>query len=339
MKNVLAFGNPLLDITISSKEVPELIKKYNLNPNGQKEISKQEMDLLMNDIKGLDKHFSPGGCSQNSLRVLQWILKKKGKVSIFGSVGKDQEADTLRDILKSEGVQTRYMEQDLPTGKTVALVSGFSRSLVAHIGAAEIFPLKRLLSYEDFPQLFDSSDIIFIEAYFLKNRFEAAKYLVDHCQSSGKPLAFNLCGDYLFPLIPEEIRYLARCSNIIFANITEYRALKNLLNSSSTQEMALDLIQSFDAKKYVKTLLITDGANPIKCYFGKEEIIMNPPALSASDIKDTTAAGDAFIGGFLAGFSQSRDIKECIKMGFYGASNIIKQSGCTLPKYDSQIDN
>lgn len=53
MKTILAFGNPLLDITISSKnQVLQLIQKYNLKIDGQKEISKSDMNLLSKDIEG-----------------------------------------------------------------------------------------------------------------------------------------------------------------------------------------------------------------------------------------------------------------------------------------------
>lgn len=53
MKTILAFGNPLLDITISSKNhVLQLVQKYNLKIDGQKEISKSDMNLLSKDIEG-----------------------------------------------------------------------------------------------------------------------------------------------------------------------------------------------------------------------------------------------------------------------------------------------
>lgn len=338
MKNVLAFGNPLLDITILSKNIQHLLDRYNLQINGQKEISRHEMELLSKDIQSLPQQVSPGGCCQNSLRVLQWVLKKKCNVSIFGSVGKDAEADILRTILQSEGVHTRYMEdKDLPTGKTIALISKLYRSLVAHIGAAEVFPLEFLHSYKDFPFLFESASIILIEAYFLTNRFDATKYVVDLTLSTGKLLAFNLCGSYIFKVVPEPIKYLVNTADIVFGNIFEYKELCNLLNAESIDQMASDLITHHESNKYGKILVITDGANPVKCYFRKEMLSMSPPNITESDIKDTTGAGDAFIGGFLAGLTLSRNIEECINLGFYAASNIIKQSGCTLPKYESEI--
>lgn len=44
------FGNPLLDITVSIKN-DELLKKYNLEKNGQKELSLEKLNNLIDDAK------------------------------------------------------------------------------------------------------------------------------------------------------------------------------------------------------------------------------------------------------------------------------------------------
>nr|AEE62476.1 unknown [Dendroctonus ponderosae] len=339
MKSILAFGNPLLDITIySSCQVARLLDKYNLQIDSQKEITKEEMCMLSKHIEGSDQQVTAGGCCQNSLRVLQWIMHKRCNVAIFGSTGQDQEADILRNILESDAVSTRYITQEgLPTGKIVALVSGLYRSLVAHIGAAEVLPLSSLLAHPHFLSLFDNSDIILIEAYFLTNRFECAQYLVKRCAAEGKLLAFNLCGAYIFSIIPESIKYLVDHSNVIFGNKAEYIALSQLLNYSSIEAMALELIEDSARRNIGKTFVITDGSRPVICYSSQESIEMKPPSIKESEIEDTTAAGDAFIGGFLAGLVTSSPIRKCIEIGLYAASSIIKETGCSLPKYRAEI--
>ena len=50
MKRVIAFGNPLLD-TIVLLQDKSLLEKYNLDVDGQKEISLSEMEALKEDIK------------------------------------------------------------------------------------------------------------------------------------------------------------------------------------------------------------------------------------------------------------------------------------------------
>lgn len=46
---VAGFGNPLLDITVNIDN-DELLKKYKLNEDDQKEISDDEIKSLYNDI-------------------------------------------------------------------------------------------------------------------------------------------------------------------------------------------------------------------------------------------------------------------------------------------------
>ncbi|XP_076268419.1 adenosine kinase-like isoform X2 [Rhynchophorus ferrugineus] len=337
IKSVLAFGNPLLDVTLLSQDkIKEILEKYNLKKDSQREITKDEMVQLSQDIEGEALCISAGGCCQNTLRMMQWILHKKGSAAIFGSVGIDPEADILKNTLANDGVITRYIEQtDLPTGKTIALVDGCYRCLVAHIGAAEVLPLQSLLSCENFPSVFASSDIILIETFFLTNRFETVKYIIELCLKNGKQLVCNLGGEYIFEVAPEEIKFLIKHSHIIIGNLNEFVALKNLLSHQSVEQMAENLIKNENVA--VKIIVITNGPEPTKCFHDGQIEIIRPPVLSEEEILDTTGAGDAFIGGFLAGLSCTKSVPECIQIGFYSASHIIKQRGCSIPEYKSTI--
>lgn len=42
---------------------------------------------------------------------------------------------------------------------------------------------------------------------------------------------------------------------------------------------------------------------------------------------DTNGAGDAFVGGFIAGLAKGVTTDECVAMGNYCANTIIKRSG------------
>lgn len=47
---MLVFGNPLLDITVQIND-DELLKKYSLEKNGQKEVSLELLSKLIGDAK------------------------------------------------------------------------------------------------------------------------------------------------------------------------------------------------------------------------------------------------------------------------------------------------
>lgn len=127
MKTIIAFGNPLLDITVNINN-NLLLTKYDLKPDGAKEVEKHVMANLLKDIEQYvvilnelymnhlfcyikicrcDQYLSAGGCAQNTIRVIQWLLEKKCNVFMFGSVGNDKEAIKMRQLLENDGIQTR----------------------------------------------------------------------------------------------------------------------------------------------------------------------------------------------------------------------------------------
>jgi hypothetical protein len=57
------FGNPLLDVTVQITD-DELLKKYNLEKNGQKEVSLEKLSKLIGDAKARyrEKNFSRHPC-------------------------------------------------------------------------------------------------------------------------------------------------------------------------------------------------------------------------------------------------------------------------------------
>lgn len=47
---------------------------------------------------------------------------------------------------------------------------------------------------------------------------------------------------------------------------------------------------------------------------------------------DTNAAGDSFVGGFVANLVFGKDMAECIKAGNHAANVVIQRPGCSFPK-------
>jgi sugar/nucleoside kinase (ribokinase family) len=52
--------------------------------------------------------------------------------------------------------------------------------------------------------------------------------------------------------------------------------------------------------------------------------------MKPEEIVDSNGAGDAFVGGFLAGYALSKPIEKCVKAGFYSAWEILKVHGTNL---------
>ena len=51
-----------------------------------------------------DVQYVAGGATQNSIRAAQWLLQVPGATAYFGSVGKDEYAEKLREAATAGGV-------------------------------------------------------------------------------------------------------------------------------------------------------------------------------------------------------------------------------------------
>ncbi|RZC37752.1 PfkB domain containing protein [Asbolus verrucosus] len=333
MNRIVAFGNPLLDTIVLMKD-NTLLKKYNLKSDGQKEIAQNEMKSLMEDIKSYGKTMSAGGCAQNTLKVIQWLLRKQFSTTIFGAVGDDNEGQMLQDILKRDGVETNYVRQvNYPTGVTVALVNGTNRSLVACLGAAEVLSLADLTSNPDIMRQAENADLIYMEGFFLTKRTEVAHFVLNYCNSHNKKFAFNLSGEYMCKEEPEILKYFTERSDIIFGNKKEFEALCSIMKQRNVKDLLIYLSKSG------KIVAMTNGANPVVCVGdgGKSYDKVIVPAMKDTEIVDTTGAGDSFVAGFLVGHLLKRSLVNCCELGCYAAQEIIKRRGCVVPEHPPNV--
>lgn len=71
-----------------------------------------------------------GGSCQNTLRVVQWILRKPKVATFFGCVGNDEYACKLEEKARADGVNVIYQRNEsLPTGTCAVAITGHHRSL------------------------------------------------------------------------------------------------------------------------------------------------------------------------------------------------------------------
>ncbi|CAH0552176.1 unnamed protein product [Brassicogethes aeneus] len=329
MKTLVGFGNPLLD-TIVNLNNNDLLDKYGLEADGQKEVDEVVMQSIFNDISSLDKTQTAGGCCQNTLRVLQWLLNKEKCTSfVYGGVGDDINAKILENLLNQDGVKTRYtIMTKFATGCTIALVNGTNRSLVANLGAAENYTLKNIQS-TDYKENILKSDFVYIEGFFLTKRNDVANCIFNYCICQNKSLIFNLSGEYLVNSETDIVLHFAKKADILFGNRREYNALCKHLKCNDVNS----LLKILKEDRKNKIVVVTDGSEVITCYHSNSRVECIPAQqLNASEIVDTTGAGDSFVAGFIAGLILEKSPIDCCKLGSQAASCIIKEMGCTFPK-------
>ncbi len=97
---------------------------------------------------------------------------------------------------------------------------------------------------------------------------------------------------------------------------------------------ALTITDLDDVRKAAETLhewgaklvVITRGERGVLLYDGKFREFPALP-ISGEEIVDPTGAGDAFAGGFLAGYSRGKPLEECVRLGLERAREVLKKEG------------
>lgn len=339
-KCIIAFGNALLDTVV---KIPDetLLKTHNIQLNGAREITECELKVIEENVRKYEKSESAGGCSQNMLRVLKWLLNDKIHAYIVASVGNDENAALLKRLMEKDGVKTCYVTNpNFMTGTCIALILEKmleNRALLAHLGASEHMQLDNMLNIPNFNKLLTQTDIIYIESFFISNKVDIITFLLNYAKSNRKILVFNLSGEYYIknnPEYAEIIRNLVNNCNILLGNREEFQTLSICFGLLSIEELFQKLVMGTE-KTCVKTIILTDGPNNIICYNGREVLEKQVPKVE--NIIDTIGAGDAFAAGFLAGMILNKNVKQCLDMAIYASASIIQQSGVTIPKFPASI--
>ena len=86
-----------------------------------------------------------------------------------------------------------------------------------------------------------------------------------------------------------------------------------------------------------RLVIITQGSDPAIVVENGKVSEYPVPFVDPKEIVDTNGAGDCFVGGFLSQLVRGKSLSESIKYGHYAASEVIKRSGCTLPKEPKTI--
>ncbi|KAK7078852.1 hypothetical protein SK128_026465 [Halocaridina rubra] len=259
---LLAFGNPLLDITAVVKD-KTLHEKFHLPVDGQLEVNEKQRALFSLVTRQYPVEYTAGGCALNSSRVFCWVLGEPNRVVFVGGIGKDDEAKRLSSITQSSGVITRFVEVDAqPTGSCVALVLGSCRCLCADIGAASICEPEHVFTPSLLPVL-EESEFIYVEGYFITHSFNTAMQLARYAHTHQKTFIFNLCGSYVCENHPNELAELLPYIDILFGFSEEYKTLDRFVDVEKISTQLSDAANSI-IPDICQALRVLRGSKKVK---------------------------------------------------------------------------
>lgn len=334
----ITFGSPLMDTIYN-------VDEDFLNMHGIKLDTTMHVDsnsnIVINDLKTkYDPKYIAGGCSFNTIRIINWMLKEDGAVGGIGSIGNDNNGRIFKEQLEGENIQHFFQEfENNSTGTSLVMCYKKERAHLTDLGASVYIT-------EDYiNSIWDSlSDVrlIFTELYILSSKRDILLKLAGLCLDTNKIFSFNFPSSFFLSKFHSEILEMITYGDVIFANKLEAKffveeILKVHGYDFADYALILSKLPKLNLEK-PRICVITCGPEPAHiCVFDhlNNEIIFQacyePCLVDRSKIIDANGAGDAFSGGFLSYYLKNYDFESCMNAGHYAASKIIQKKGFDVP--------
>jgi adenosine kinase len=332
-KTLLGIGNPLLDISVKVDQA--FLDKYQKKAGNAVLASEADLPLYKEIQAFSDVLYIAGGSTQNSIRGAQWMSPVKGVTHFIGSVGHDDNAQKLRNSANFDGVMTHYyVSKTFRTGCCAVLIKENERSLIADLAAANDYQHEHYLSAE-IQSLVQTIDIFYSAGFFLTVSPQTVVEIGKHCAEHNKILVWGAAAPFIVEFYYEKVQAVLPYVDYIVANETEAEKLteKMGLKGKSMEEVMKSISELPKVnQKRSRVVIFTFGPDPVLIYRDGKLNSFDVPKLDKSAIVDTNGAGDAFLGGFLAGLLQDKSLNICVKAGLYAARHILQVSGTQYTK-------
>lgn len=242
-----------------------------------------------------------GGVAPNIAYTLALL---GGNPRLMATVGED--FSEYRDWLESKGVDTS-LAKIIPGVFTASFFATTDRD---NAQIASFFPgAMGYASSQSLTELAEKPDLVVVSP----NDPEAMKNFAAECRKLNLPYLYDP-SQQILRLSGDEILRDMNGAHFLFVNDYECGLI--------TKKTTLNLEQIL---KIVNVVVVTKGSEGSSIFSEGREIKI--PIVSAAEIVDPTGVGDAFRGGFLAGFSKGWDWEMCGRMGALAATYCLEKKG------------
>ena len=159
--------------------------------------------------------------------------------------------------------------------------------------------------------------------------------MAESIRTAGKMLIINLSAEFVCLQYKNILTELASKASFIFGNNKELRAFVNACGFHSDLEDDFETIRWLldnpleDADR-LRAVVITRAERSV--LIGTKSTVREIPVpyLDPQLVRDTNGAGDAFVGGFLAGLAVEDSLTDCVTGAISVAQEVLNMSGCSF---------
>ena len=236
-------------------------------------------------------------------------------VDFVGVTGSDHLAQALVDDLRVNSVGTRYLRQtEAPTAIIVDMVNADGeRTFYSFRGAITMVRYGAIP-----PELIGPQDHLHVSAYTFQDECsrETALALMARARERGATISLDPSVQFAREVRDRPPDILADL-DFIFPNSDE----AGLMSGRDDPRQGAAAIRDLGPKTVVVKL------GPRGCYIASDREECFVPAYPATEVVDTTGAGDAFCGGFLMACLHGLELTEAARVGHAAAVHVIAQRG------------
>jgi len=288
--NLVIYGDVAVDLLLQVEQVPQ---------PGWDAVA-QQLSLL------------PGGSAANCAVA---AARLGGSVKFMGATGRDVFDALLRQDLAQAEVDIQHLRQlEGATSLVISIVDRTGeRTFISFRGAAAV------QDYGPLPaSILNPGDVMHISGYALQTSHSRslAEKLMELARAVGAAVSLDPSYTIAHDLGLGDSGIFAGL-DYLFPNREEALLITH---ADSTEQAANRLLDCG-----VKNVLLKLGAEG--CLVASRDQLVKVPAYPVSPVVDTTGAGDAFAGGFLAATLQGCSLLEAVEVGQAAAAIVITHLG------------
>ena len=309
--DIVAIGDAIVDVIATADD--SFLEKHRLPKGGMQLLTPDQADELYAAM-GTAREIS-GGSAANSMAGAAALGLE---AAFIGQVADDQLGEIFAHDMLALGVrfETPPLQAPPPTGRCLILVTPDGQRTMNTCPAASHELTPAALD----PDLIRSASVTFLEGYLWGPERPRAAMLeaARIAHSAGRSVAFTLSESLCIGDRREGVLGMvdSGIANILFGNEHE---MQHLTACGSLEQC----IEALSPK--VETLVITRGREGAVAAKGGE--VVQIAAAPATQVVDTTGAGDLFAAGFLAARLRGRPLKACLDAGAVAAAEVISHFG------------
>ena len=308
--DVLAIGNALVDVIADASA--DFLAAQGV-PKGSMRLIDAGTATALYAAMGPGREIS-GGSAANTAAG---IAAMGGRPAFVGRVAQDQLGDVFAHDIRASGVgfDTPRLADGTPTGRCLVLVTpDGERTMNTFLGAAQE------LSVADLdPAMVADAQVLYLEGYLWDppGARAAMREAATVARAAGRKVALTLSDLFCVDRHRDDFRaMLNHHVDIVFGNEHEVCSLYETAHiDAAMDELARTADIAVVTRSEAGAVVLANG----------ERIAV--PAEPAAQVIDSTGAGDLFAAGFLAGYTQGRELGDCARQGALAAAEIISHYG------------